>query len=106
LTFGRPCLYFVDMDGGIKIEFVFTDEQLAKLEERITHAVQAAIDQHLAALNVKKTNLTRKEAATILKTSVRSIDRYIRDGLIRCNRAKRTVLIPESEIDNFLKQSA
>jgi excisionase family DNA binding protein len=91
---------------GIKVEFVFTPEQLAALEQRIIEAVGKALIQNMAAIRSEQTNLTRKEAAERLKISVRNLDRYIADGSIRVNRLKRAILIPESEIENFLKQSA
>jgi excisionase family DNA binding protein len=89
---------------GIKIEFVFTEEMLSQLEERITQSVIKAIQQSSA--DSKPKNLTRKEAAERLRMSQKNLDRYIAEGRIRVSRHKRAVLIPESEIDNYLKQSA
>jgi excisionase family DNA binding protein len=91
---------------GIKVEFIFSPEQLQSLEQHITQAVINALHQNIAAIKSEQTNLTRKEAASRLKISVRNLDRYIADGSIRVNRLKRIVLIPEAEIENFLKQTA
>jgi excisionase family DNA binding protein len=90
---------------GIKVEFVFPEEMLRQLEDRIAQSVLKTIQQN-APTKSERTNLTRKEAAERLRMSLRNLDRYIAEGIIRVSRNKRVVLIPESEIENYLKQSA
>lgn len=46
--------------------------------------------------------ITREEAASLLKISTRSIDRYIRSGKLRSQKEWKIVYIHEDDVNNFL----
>ena len=46
-------------------------------------------------------NITRQEAAKILKVSTRSVDRYIRAGKLRSKKDGKIIYIHKSDIDNL-----
>lgn len=52
-----------------------------------------------------KRNYTLKEAATYLNVSTRTVERLIERKLLRRNKALRKILIPRTELDEFLTRT-
>ena len=57
-----------------------------------------------AAIPDKK-NYTLKEAALYLNVSTRTVERLIERRLLRRNKALRKILIPRTELDQFIEKS-
>jgi excisionase family DNA binding protein len=91
---------------ALKIEFVFTEQQLSQLQDVIKQCVAEALKENIESIRSQKSNLTRAEAANQLRFSTRKLDRLLKKGLIKSHRIGNSILIPESEIESFLKQSA
>ena len=87
----------------MKVTFEIDQSFLIELRKEIVTIVKEVLSDNLALIKSEQVNLKRKDAASRLKISLRSLDRYIADGSIRVSRLKRVVLIPESEIERFLK---
>ena len=52
-----------------------------------------------------KKNYTLKEAAIYLNVSTRTVERLIQRRLLRRNKALRKILIPRTELDQFIEKS-
>jgi excisionase family DNA binding protein len=91
---------------ALRIEFVFTPDQLCQLNDMIKKCVVDALNDHSNTIRSQKVNLTKMEAAATLRFSTRKLDRLLKKGLIKYHRIGNRILIPESEIESFLKQSA
>jgi excisionase family DNA binding protein len=52
-----------------------------------------------------KKNYTLKEAALYLNVSTRTVERLLQRRLLRRNKALRKILIPRTELDQFLERS-
>jgi excisionase family DNA binding protein len=91
---------------AIKIELVLPAEFLASLDERIMECVTRAVQANVNLIRSEQTKLTRKEACDKLKISLPTLSNHIHSGKIKAQRIGRRILIPESEIESFLKQSA
>lgn len=52
------------------------------------------------------TMLTKKEAANLLRVTVRTLTNWIRDGRIAVAKPCRRVLVPSSEVERLLAASA
>jgi excisionase family DNA binding protein len=88
---------------AINIKFEFTDEMLCQLKDTIR---QCIAEEMAASRQSQKINLTRTEAAARLCVTTRHLDRLLEKGLIKYQLRGNRRLIPESEIESFLKQSA
>lgn len=53
----------------------------------------------------EKRNYTLKEAALYLNVSTRTVERLIQRRLLRRNRALRKILIPRTELDQFIEKN-
>jgi excisionase family DNA binding protein len=91
---------------SIKVELVLPAEFLTELQGLIMATVAEAVKQNVNAIRIEQTKLTRKEACTKLKISLPTLSNHIHSGKIKAQRIGRRILIPESEIESFLKQSA
>jgi excisionase family DNA binding protein len=91
---------------GIRVEVTLPEEFLQQLEERIKKSVAEALQANIQAIKQDQTKLTREEAAKKLRISLPTLSKHIKSGLIKSQQIGKRVLIPESEIEQFLKQSA
>jgi excisionase family DNA binding protein len=91
---------------SIKVELVLPAEFLIELQGLIMATVAEAVKQNVNAIRIEQTKLTRKEACGKLKISLPTLSNHINSGKIKAQRIGRRILIPESEIESFLKQSA
>ena len=90
----------------IKIELVISESFLTQLDEHIKKSVAEALAQNVESIKSEQTKLTREEACKMLKISLPTLSKHIKDETIRAQRIGRRVLIPISEIENYLKKSA
>jgi excisionase family DNA binding protein len=91
---------------AIKIEISLPAEFLQKLEASIQKAVLESLRENVEAIRSEKINLTRKEAAARLKISLPTLDKLLSENKLQASTVKGRILIPESSIENLLKQSA
>lgn len=91
---------------AIKVEVTLPEEFLLQLEDRIRKSVAEALKENVHAIKAEQTKLTRKEAAARLHISLPTLDNHINKGRIKTQQIGRRILIPEIEIESFLKQSA
>lgn len=52
-----------------------------------------------------KKNYTLKEAALYLNVSTRTVERLLQRRLLRRNKALRKILIPRTELDQFIERN-
>ena len=54
----------------------------------------------------RKLAYSRLEAAELLGVCARTVDRWVKDGLLRPSRASRRVLFSREELDRFLRETS
>lgn len=90
----------------IKVEFQFTPEALSLLKDVVRETVEKVLKENIAAIKAENTALTRKEAAKRLTIGLNSLDELLGAGELNSRKVGKRILIPESEIKRYLKQSA
>jgi excisionase family DNA binding protein len=91
---------------GVKVEFTFPEEFLIELRAEIKKAVVDALHENVDAIRSQEKKLTRKEAASKLRISLPTLDKFLNEKRIAAQCIGKRILIPESEIENYLKKSA
>ncbi len=90
----------------IKIEFVFPESFIKEITDIVRVTVEKTLRENIQAVKAEQTSLTRQQAAQRLHIGLTSLHKLIKEESIKTVKAGRRTLIPESEIENFLKQSA
>lgn len=88
------------------VKYALPPEIIAQIKAEVKQSVIEALRENVEAIRSEEKKLTRKEAAAKLKISLTTLDKHLDAKTIRPQIIGRRVLIPESEIENFLKQSA
>jgi excisionase family DNA binding protein len=91
---------------GIKVELVLPAEFLKELQAMILVTVAEAVKANVDSIRSENTKLTRQEACAKLKISLPTLSNHINSGKIKAQKIGRRILIPETELESFLKQSA
>jgi excisionase family DNA binding protein len=90
----------------IKIQFELTPDLREEFKAFIKETIAAEMRAHVATVRSEQKSLTRKEAAIKLSIGLNSVDKLIASGEFRSRRVGKRILIPETELESFLKQSA
>jgi excisionase family DNA binding protein len=90
----------------IKIHFELTPDLREEFKAFIKETIAAEMRAHVATVRSEQKSLTRKEAAIKLSIGLNSVDKLIASGELRSRRVGKRILIPETELESFLKQSA
>jgi excisionase family DNA binding protein len=90
----------------IKIHFELTPELREEFKAFIKETIVQELRAHVATIRSEQKSLTRKEAAKALSIGLNSLDKLIISNELRSRRVGKRILIPETEIESFLKQSA
>lgn len=89
------------------ITFTLSDEDVERIADQLAVRLEVVLNHQEPAGRRPKPNglqLSRKEAAEQPGYSCSTLDRLVRDGLLRPNLASRRVLFPVKELDRFINE--
>lgn len=88
---------------AVKIQIEIPDTVYAKLDQHIAETITRVLNDRVSDIRKQAEKLTRAEAAKKLRISLPTLDIHLSSGVIKSQRVGRRVLIPLSELENFLK---
>ena len=88
----------------VKLEISIPESVYQQLGAFIIETVEKAFTDKARAISKERIKLTRAEACKRLRISLPTLDRHLKDGIIKYQRLGKRILIPEDEIERFLNR--
>lgn len=88
----------------IKIQVDISESSLQLFEARCRAIIDQVFDEKMKAIQQERIKYTRREAAKKLRISLTTLDKHIAEDVIKTQRLGRRILIPETELENFLNR--
>lgn len=88
----------------LKLEIAIPESVYQAFEARCIAIADKVFADKVRAIQKEKVKLTRKEAAKRLRISLPTLDKHINSGVIKSQQLGSRILIPETEVENYLNR--
>lgn len=88
----------------MKIELEIPEHLIVNLENRLAQKLNQILEERVKMIHARSVKLTRAEASKRLRISLPTIDKHVKEGLLKAERAGRIILFDEAEVNRFINQ--